>query len=90
MKSAAVVLCFIGVRSPAVSDERVAMRVSQGGHDVPPDKLKDRFPRTMANLRTAARGPERDDRARHRRKQEQGEQKLNPLAEKLKGIKAGG
>jgi len=50
-----VVLCFIGVRSPEVCDERVAMRVSQGGHDVPPDKLKDRFPRTMANLRTAVR-----------------------------------
>lgn len=50
-----VALCFIGVRSPAVSDERVAMRVSQGGHDVPSDKLKDRFPRTMANLRAAVR-----------------------------------
>ena len=50
-----VVLCFIGVSGPEVSEERVAMRVSQGGHDVPPEKLTARFPRTLANLRTAIR-----------------------------------
>jgi predicted ABC-type ATPase len=50
-----VVLCFIGMSGPEVSEERVAMRVSQGGHDVPSDKLIARFPRTMANLRSALR-----------------------------------
>jgi len=50
-----VVLCFIGVSRPEVSEERVAMRVSQGGHDVPPEKLTARFPRTLANLRNAIR-----------------------------------
>lgn len=50
-----VVLCFIGIASPTVSNERVAMRVSQGGHDVPPEKLVSRFPRTLANLRAAIR-----------------------------------
>jgi predicted ABC-type ATPase len=49
----AVVLCFIGVSSPHVSEERVAMRVTQGGHDVPTEKLVARFPRTMANLLAA-------------------------------------
>jgi predicted ABC-type ATPase len=29
------------------------MRVSQGGHDVPREKLVSRFPRALANLRTA-------------------------------------
>ena len=29
------------------------MRVSQGGHDVPPEKLMTRFPRTVANLKAA-------------------------------------
>ena len=29
------------------------MRVSQGGHDVASDKLIARYPRTLANLRTA-------------------------------------
>lgn len=50
-----VVLCFIGISGPAVSEERVAMRVSQGGHDVPTEKLQQRFPRTLVNLRTAIR-----------------------------------
>ncbi len=50
----AVALCFIGLEDAAMSEERVAMRVSQGGHDVPSDKLKARFPRTLANLKSAA------------------------------------
>jgi predicted ABC-type ATPase len=50
-----VVLCFIGISGPAVSEARVAMRVSQGGHDVPAEKLVARFPRTLANLKTAIR-----------------------------------
>ena len=50
-----VVLCFIGISSPAISRTRVAMRVSQGGHDVPDEKLASRFPRILANLRKAVR-----------------------------------
>lgn len=50
-----VVLCFIGISGPEVSEERVAMRVSQGGHDVPTEKLIARFPRTLANLAAAIR-----------------------------------
>lgn len=49
----AVVLCFIGLEDAGLSEERVAMRVSQGGHDVPNEKLKARFPRTLANLKAA-------------------------------------
>jgi predicted ABC-type ATPase len=45
-----VVLCYIGLSSPDQSAERVAMRVSQGWHDVPDDKLQSRFSRTLANL----------------------------------------
>lgn len=50
-----VILCYIGLETPAVSDERVAMRVMQGGHDVPVEKLVARFPRTLANLARAIR-----------------------------------
>jgi predicted ABC-type ATPase len=50
-----VVVCFIGVADADRSEERVAMRVSQGGHDVATDKLIARFPRTMANLKQAIR-----------------------------------
>jgi predicted ABC-type ATPase len=60
LKSAAqagynTILCFIGTAGPQVSEQRVAMRVSQGGHDVPTEKLVQRFPRILANLRAALR-----------------------------------
>lgn len=48
-----VVLIFIRIPDAATSRERVAMRVSQGGHDVPDEKLSTRFERTQANLRRA-------------------------------------
>ena len=51
----AVVLCFVGLEGPEQSEERVAMRVLQGGHDVPTEKLRERYPRTMGNLRKAIR-----------------------------------
>lgn len=50
-----VILCFIGISDPAMSEARVAMRVTQGGHDVPADKLAARFPRTLKNLRKSIR-----------------------------------
>lgn len=48
-----VFLIFIGIASPELSGDRVEMRVSQGGHDVPEDKLVERYPRTMKNLKRA-------------------------------------
>lgn len=50
-----VVMCFIGLAGAGRSEERVAMRVTQGGHDVPKDKLISPFPRTMTNLKQAIR-----------------------------------
>ncbi len=50
-----VVLCFIAISGWERSEERVAMRVSQGGHDVPTDKLISLVPRTQENLRKAIR-----------------------------------
>ncbi len=60
LKSAAqagynTILCFIGTAGPKVSEQRVAMRVSQGGHDVPAEKLVQRYPRILANLKAALR-----------------------------------
>jgi len=48
-----VLLVFIGLEGPSLSDSRVAIRVSQGGHDVPTDKLMERFPRILHNLKRA-------------------------------------
>jgi predicted ABC-type ATPase len=50
-----VLLCFIGLDSAETSEQRVAMRVLQGGHDVPTEKLAARFDRTLINLRRAMR-----------------------------------
>lgn len=50
-----VVLLFVGIADVATSIQRVSMRASQGGHDVPDDKLADRFARTLENLRGALR-----------------------------------
>ena len=49
----AVFLVFIGLESAALSIARVKQRVRHGGHDVPVDRLRARFPRTLANLREA-------------------------------------
>lgn len=48
-----VILVFIGLDSPDLSLARVMQRVEQGGHDVPDDRLRARFPRTLANLQAA-------------------------------------
>jgi predicted ABC-type ATPase len=48
-----VILCFIGISGPETCEQRVAMRVSQGGHDVPTEKLETRYPRILANLKNA-------------------------------------
>ena len=48
-----VVLIFIRIKDADESIRRVAMRVCQGGHDVPEDRLRARFERTLANLQRA-------------------------------------
>ena len=46
-------MIFIRIDSPDTSRQRIAMRVLQGGHDVPDEKLGARFQRTLANLERA-------------------------------------
>jgi predicted ABC-type ATPase len=49
-----VLLCFVGLTSAALSIARVETRVLDGGHDVPIEKLVERFPRTQRAIRHAA------------------------------------
>ncbi|HEV7281779.1 MAG TPA: hypothetical protein VGN57_16375 [Pirellulaceae bacterium] len=49
----AVLLFFVGIPDAATSKLRVKMRTMRGGHDVPEEKLRERYPRTLANLRRA-------------------------------------
>lgn len=48
-----VTLIFVGVATAALSALRVEQRVAHGGHDVPRDRLRGRFERSLANLREA-------------------------------------
>lgn len=49
-----VLLCFVGLTNASLSVARVQTRVASGGHDVPLQKLLDRFPRTQLAIRAAA------------------------------------
>ncbi len=45
-----IVSVFVGTMSPDINCARVKQRVSEGGHDVPEDKLRARYARSMNNL----------------------------------------
>lgn len=50
-----VVLLVVCMDQPERLLLRVRQRVSEGGHDVPDQRILDRYPRTLANLRQAVR-----------------------------------
>lgn len=54
-----VLLYFVGTDDPQTNVERVALRVAQGGHPVPVEKIKDRWLRTMSMLQQAIRSSDR-------------------------------
>lgn len=41
---------FVATNSPEVNIDRVSKRVEQGGHDVPVDKIRQRYYRSLSNL----------------------------------------
>lgn len=45
-----IVVVFVGTIDPAINLQRVAKRVSEGGHDVPKDKIISRWYRSYDNL----------------------------------------
>ena len=50
-----VTLVFIHLTDPALNELRVRQRVTEGGHPVPSDKIRDRIPRTLAFMPDAVR-----------------------------------
>jgi predicted ABC-type ATPase len=50
----AVILLFVGLASAELSIARVSTRRMNGGHDVPEEKLRSRFPRTQKAIRLAS------------------------------------
>lgn len=52
-------LIYIGLDSPEISVQRVRNRASLGGHDVPEDRLRSRFDRSLDNLAWFAKEADR-------------------------------
>ncbi len=48
-----VILVFIHLKSVSLNQARVAQRVSEGGHNVPENKVRDRIPRVLQNIKKA-------------------------------------
>lgn len=48
-----VVLLVVCVNDPKQLLSRVTMRVAEGGHNVPPEKILERYPRTLSHLKQA-------------------------------------
>jgi predicted ABC-type ATPase len=45
-----IILVYIQLDTPALNEARVHQRVSEGGHNVPPEKTRSRIPRTMKHI----------------------------------------
>jgi predicted ABC-type ATPase len=52
-------LYYVATEDPEINVQRVAYRVSQGGHDVPRDRVVERYHRSLANLLDAIRAVDR-------------------------------
>ncbi|ORU94817.1 MAG: hypothetical protein A6F72_09250 [Cycloclasticus sp. symbiont of Poecilosclerida sp. N] len=46
-----IVLVFIHLDQISLNQARISQRVSEGGHNVPEDKVKSRIPRTLQNIK---------------------------------------
>jgi predicted ABC-type ATPase len=45
-----IILVYIHLDPPALNEARVHQRVAEGGHNVPPEKIRSRIPRTMKHI----------------------------------------
>ncbi|MFZ1444057.1 MAG: zeta toxin family protein [Candidatus Dechloromonas phosphoritropha] len=52
-------LFFVGTDDPSINAKRVALRVMEGGHDVPISKIIGRYTRSLANCSVVARSVDR-------------------------------
>jgi predicted ABC-type ATPase len=46
-----ILVVFVGTASVEINIERIKARVEQGGHDVPEEDQRRRYPRTLANMK---------------------------------------
>lgn len=48
-----VILIFIHLNDPSLNEARVYQRTLEGGHSVPPEKIRSRLPKAMKNFKSA-------------------------------------
>lgn len=48
-----IIMVWIHLESPALNLARIASRLSEGGHDVPAEKVRSRIPRLLHQVRTS-------------------------------------
>jgi predicted ABC-type ATPase len=48
-----IIMVLIHLETPALNQARIASRVSEGGHDVPPEKVRSRIPRLLHQVRAS-------------------------------------
>jgi predicted ABC-type ATPase len=48
-----IILVYIHLFDSSLNEAKVKQRVSEGGHDVPTEKIHARIPRTMKHIKTA-------------------------------------
>lgn len=48
-----IILVYIHLDTSALNEARVHQRVAEGGHNVPPEKIRSRIPRTMQHIAEA-------------------------------------
>ncbi len=46
-----IILVYVHLDTVELNEARVTQRVSEGGHNVPSDKIRNRIPRTMSNIK---------------------------------------
>jgi predicted ABC-type ATPase len=52
-------LYYVATEDPEINIERVAIRVEEGGHNVARDKVTERYPKSLGNLRDAIAASDR-------------------------------
>jgi len=48
-----IILVYVHLFDSGLNEARVRQRISEGGHNVPTEKIHSRIPRTMKNIKTA-------------------------------------
>ena len=49
-----ILMAYVGVENPEIAKDRVKIRVNKGGHDIPAEKIEERYYKSLENLKKIA------------------------------------